>query len=325
MEGPMQQTICKRCGESTADRYCPDCGSDLTPGQPKSSENRQLLAADRERSWLEQHPQAVTSKACPDCAEQVQLAANVCRYCGYRFDGAPAAAPAPPVASSPSAVSQPAVISTTPREWERSALAGVAREQKSPVLAAVLGFLIAGLGHMYLREFGRGILIFVSALMVGTGLALLDSSAAFLSLLIPVLSSRDAYLGAKALNNGDRPRQVTGLLWGVGGVALTLMIIGSVGYSDGGAGGGAGAGGGTGAGIDTAAVEGEIRPELERQLQAGVPDATVTVDSVDCVAASAEAGSCIAAVSDSLGNDTSVGINFTVDANSGEFIWKTDS
>lgn len=28
-----------------------------------------------------------SAKTCPECAEQVQSAAQVCRFCGYRFDG----------------------------------------------------------------------------------------------------------------------------------------------------------------------------------------------------------------------------------------------
>jgi Uncharacterised protein family UPF0547 len=35
------------------------------------------------------------SKTCPDCAEQVKPAANVCRHCGHRFDsGEESSAPA---------------------------------------------------------------------------------------------------------------------------------------------------------------------------------------------------------------------------------------
>jgi predicted DNA-binding transcriptional regulator YafY len=75
---------------------------------------------------------------------------------------------------------------------------------------------------------------------------------------------------------------------------------------------------------DAAAVADQIKPELERQLQEQATDATVTVTDVTCVGGSSSGGTCLADVSDSLGNEQHVSISYTVDASTGEMIWHTD-
>lgn len=44
-------------------------------------------------------PQPPTLKTCPDCAEQVQAAARICRFCRYEFPTEPDAEPKQPPAS----------------------------------------------------------------------------------------------------------------------------------------------------------------------------------------------------------------------------------
>jgi hypothetical protein len=68
-------------------------------------------------------------------------------------------------------------------------------------------------------------------------------------------------------------------------------------------------------------VEAQIRPQLQAQLQAQVPDAVVSVKSVDCSAP--DNGTCTTAVSDSLGNNTTLNIAYAIiEPSTGAFQWQ---
>jgi hypothetical protein len=93
---------------------------------------------------------SIATKICPDCAESVQDAARKCRFCGYRFDGAPAEAVAAPVAAPPAvAVPEPAASPELARAVALEAQApapAAANRSPFPFLLLALGGGLVGLG-----------------------------------------------------------------------------------------------------------------------------------------------------------------------------------
>lgn len=143
-------------------------------------------------------------KTCPDCAETVQAAARVCRYCGFRFEGDVSPEPSPE--SAPAAGPQ----------------AVPPRSAKSVVGATLLSLVIPGLGHFYLGEGWRGGTFLAAFAVAGIGGIVTGTIGP--GWIIGVVAAIDAYRGAKAFEGTRTPRPVTGGVWAVLAGVLALLM-----------------------------------------------------------------------------------------------------
>ncbi len=151
---------------------------------------------------MSDQPEAVSggeTKVCPDCAETVQQAARMCRYCGYRFDtgasgGSPSVSPPP----------EPA-------------------PKKSAPGAAILSFVVPGLGHFYLGEGWRGGVLLASFIVLTVAAILTGTLGP--GWIVGIIGAVDAFRGATSLNATGSRREVGTGLWVLLAASIILAVV----------------------------------------------------------------------------------------------------
>ncbi len=136
------------------------------------------------------------AKFCPECGTEVIVEKfssenQFCPNCGYKM---PKGLKFCPVCGSPTS-NAPQVNNTVNNTGNF-----VVNKEKDPTLAAILSFLIVGLGQIYLGLTKKGILLFIGAIISGFLMLILIGFVTWL--LIWGYAIYDAHNSAKKMNNG---------------------------------------------------------------------------------------------------------------------------
>lgn len=79
-------------------------------------------------------------------------------------------------------------------------------QRKNPLSAAILSFIIAGLGQLYLRKFLRAAVFFLLEIITTwIYFSVSHDTGTILGLLISIISAYDAHKIAKEINKGIKP------------------------------------------------------------------------------------------------------------------------
>ncbi|WP_458452988.1 double zinc ribbon domain-containing protein [Methanobrevibacter sp.] len=175
---------CKDCGCELVDgaKFCKNCGSEIVQEVEESEDN--------------------AAKVCPSCGSEVNDGVKFCPDCGFKIEveeNQPKFCSGCGFELNDSLKFCPECGTPTSNEVQRTNNQ-ISNVQKSAGLAAVLSFLIIGLGQVYLGLTKKGIILFLLAIVSGFLMFILVGFV--LWLLVWAYSVYDAYNSAEKINNG---------------------------------------------------------------------------------------------------------------------------
>ena len=180
---------CQNCGTELEDgaKFCKNCGSQIIEKQDENKEDTKFKICDNCGFKVDED-----IKFCPKCGSKVTEKQDAdstaqefkfCANCGFKMDKNTKFCPN--CGSSPDNP-QPAMP---------------IQSDKSSGLAAVLSFLIIGLGQIYLGLTKRGLILFVLAVI--SGFLMLIYIGWIIWLFVWIYAIYDAYNSGEKIKNGE--------------------------------------------------------------------------------------------------------------------------
>jgi len=138
---------------------------------------------------------------CPKCGKEVPDGSKFCPYCGTSLEGKPDKSQTQNVLTEEERKKRAYKEELLRTEARRAVRVGI----KSPSIAAVLSFLFPGLGQIYNKQIGKGILLIILGgiliILMFIGIDFIFYS--FIYLIIWIIGMVDAYKTAENTNNAN--------------------------------------------------------------------------------------------------------------------------
>ena len=184
----VSMNTCPSCGEEVSEgmKFCKNCGSEII----------------REENPID----TISKNACPNCGEEVSEGMKFCKNCGSKIS------PEQDTVNQTKHCSNcgcemdinmtfcPECGASTNGQLNHNNSQVVINSNKSPALAAILSFLIIGLGQVYLGLTKKGIILFILAIVSGILTAIFIGF--ILWLLVWIYAIYDGYNSANKINDG---------------------------------------------------------------------------------------------------------------------------